>query len=469
MLLLPLALALAAAPQLPGDDDLLARYGDRLTIEARVYQMAGPSVVSIDIFARPLASPFGGLFAGHPATGERQLVGQGTGVVIDPSGLVITNAHVAAPLEPGIDPDSVAIEVEFGTDFGGGRFPATVLNIDREWDLALLRIDAPGPFRAIPLQESGDLLIGEKVITIGTPFGNEHSVTSGILSGRRRDVTVRTPDGGTAELHGLIQTDAAINPGNSGGPLLNAYGQLIGINSATLMAADGIGFAIPVDRVKEILADRLLDTDRSTRFWAGMRVVERDGRLLVADLHPRGPAAVAGLRPDDRILEVDGQEVHSRREYAARMLGHRAGDTVALRVADRRGRNRGVRLELLPARLRETFGLLGFDAAPDRLRYQRGWQTRIMYVLRITEVYRGTAAEKLGLQPGDVIVAARTKERNEDDGWVPVHSLPELVSLVRGPDFRLDGDNIWILRGDESFRGRLVFDDPEIARRYREG
>ncbi|MBC8328010.1 MAG: trypsin-like peptidase domain-containing protein [Planctomycetes bacterium] len=460
LLIAPLLLA---AAQLPGDEDLVARFGDRLTVEARVYQMAGPSVVSIDVFGT--VSRFG-LFQQQPV---RTQLGQGTGVVIDPSGLVITNAHVAAPFEPGLEAGSVEMEIAFGGDFGGARFKATVLNIDREWDLALLRIEAEGPFRAIPIEDSGELLIGEKVITIGTPYGNDHSITSGILSGMRRDVAVRTADGGRANLSGLIQTDAAINPGNSGGPLLNAYGQLIGINSATLMAADGIGYAIPVDRVREILGERLLDADRSTRFWAGMRVKENGRGLVVSELHPRGPAALAGLQRGDRLLRIDGAVIGSLQDYAARLLGHAAGEEVPLVVLDQAGEERQVELGLLPPELRETLGLLGFDARPDRITYRRGWQNRVMQVVRLTRVYRDTTAERLGLRVGDIVVAVRTTAANADDGWVPVRTMAELVSLVRGPDFKLDGDNIWVLRDEESFKGRLVFDDPDLAKRYREG
>ena len=453
---------LLAAAQLPGDEDLAARFGDRLTTEARVYQMAGPAVVSIDVAGTVRSfGPF------RPSATHTSL-GQGTGVVIDPSGLVITNAHVAVPQEQGLDPESIEIEVSFGSDFGAARHPAKLLSLDREWDLALLKIEAPGPFRFIPIEDSGELLIGEKVITIGTPFGNEHSITSGILSGKRRDVVVRTPSGGRAQLSGLIQTDAAINPGNSGGPLLNAYGQLIGINSATLIAADGIGYAIPVDRVREILGQRLLDADRSSRFWSGMRVRETAAGLEVTDLHPRGPAALAGLATGDRILSVDGEAVATLQDYAARLLEHDAGDGVVLRAERDGGRPREFGLRLRGAAERETFGLLGFEARPDSITYRRGWQSRTMRVLRLTRVFPGTSAERLGLEPGDIVVAVRTRAADEDAGWTPVRSMPELVSLVRGPDFRLDADNIWILRENESFQGRLVFDDPDLAARLRE-
>jgi len=458
-----LAPLLCAAAQLPGDEDLLARYGDRLTVEARVYQTAGPSVVSLNVFGT--VNRFG-IFGQESA---RSQLGQGTGVVIDPAGLVITNAHVAAPQDPGVVPGSIEVEVVFGSDFGGDRYPATVLSIDREWDLALLRIEGEGPYRAIPIEGDGDLLIGEKVVTIGAPFGNEHSITSGILSGKRRDVVVRGSDGGRALLSGLIQTDAAINPGNSGGPLLNAYGQLIGINSATLMDADGIGYAIPVDRVKEILGERLLNADRSTLFWSGMRVQENGRGLEVTALHPRGPAAQAGLRAGDRILQIDEAAVGTVQDYAARLLRHSAGETVPLTVMRDGQERRQIQLQLLEAQVRETFGLLGFDARPHRISYRRGWQNRVMQVVQLTKVFRDTSAERLGLRAGDIIVAVRTQTRDADDGWVPVRSLAELVSLVRGPDFRLDDENIWILRDQESFKGRLVFDDPDLAERYHEG
>ena len=130
---------------------------------------------------------------------------------------------------------------------------------------------------------------------------------------------------------------------------------------------------------------------------------------------------------------------------------------------------RQVQLQLLEAQVRETFGLLGFDARPHRISYRRGWQNRVMQVVQLTKVFRDTSAERLGLRAGDIIVAVRTQTRDADDGWVPVRSLAELVSLVRGPDFRLDDENIWILRDQESFKGRLVFDDPDLAERYHEG
>ncbi len=450
------------AQGLPAEQEFAAHYGERWTPEARVYQLAGPAVVSIDISGDILRRVgFGQVQRRHG------LIGQGTGVVIDASGLVITNSHVAVPDEPGVDPKSITIQVSFAERFGGRSYAATVLSIDRQWDLALLKIEGKGPFHTIPLGRSDDLLPGERVVTIGTPYGNQHSVTSGILSGMARDIEVTPPGGGKpVQISGLLQTDAPINPGNSGGPLLNVYGQLIGINSATMLAADGIGFAIPVDRVREILDSRLLDVGHSQRFWAGMTVVDGGGEALpkVTCVHPRGPARAAQIEVGDRIVSVDGQPVHAVGDYATLLLPHRAGDTVRLGLRSPDGKKRTVQLRLLPPEDRDTIGLLGFDARREWINYRSdGWIQRLP-VLRITKVYPGTGAADLGLKPGDVVVAVRVKEGSgRESDWVPVRTLDSLAALVRSPDFALDGENLWVLRRDESFRGHLAFDDPEIC------
>ncbi|MDP6128305.1 MAG: trypsin-like peptidase domain-containing protein, partial [Planctomycetota bacterium] len=242
--------------------------GDRWTVEAEVYSQAGPAVVSIELEGIVRQRDF----FGRSRKQEGQL-GQGTGVVIDSTGLVITNAHVAAPEGPGIEVQK--IWVSFAEEFGGARLEAKLLNAAPEWDLALLKIEAPGPFRSVPLGSSKGLLKGEKVIAIGTPFGNDHSITSGILSGYHRNITVRTPSG-SKEMPGLLQTDAAINPGNSGGPLIDSQGRLIGVNTAIITpsgASAGIGFAVPVDIVKRIVP-QLIEHGKVTRPGLGITVVD---------------------------------------------------------------------------------------------------------------------------------------------------------------------------------------------------
>ncbi len=429
--------------------------GERWTPEARVYATAGPAVVGIDLTAEITQRSFFG-----PASRSRMEVGQGTGVIMDPSGLVITNAHVVAPEMAGLESNSVKIQVHFADEFGGQTYAADLLSLDREWDLALLKIQAKGPFRSIPLGSSADLIKGELVIAIGTPYGNYHSITSGILSGFHRNISVRTPRG-QKTFSGLLQTDAAINPGNSGGPLLNALGELIGINSATLQAADGIGFAIPVDRVSEILGERLFDVDQSSRFWLGMRVEERDDGLRVVHVHPRGPAGEAGVREGDRVRKVGHKPVSRLQEYAALLLPLEADQTLSIEVL-RNGRPQAARLRLRPSRDRETVGLLGFDGDPDWLLWSRGGFRERLGVLRLTEVFADTGAADLGLEVGDILVGLKVRDGDGGSDWIPSRSLPRLASLIRGPDFVREEENVWILRGEESFRGHLTFDDPKL-------
>ncbi|TAH38492.1 MAG: PDZ domain-containing protein [Planctomycetota bacterium] len=456
---MPIApLLLTVACQLATNDDPAALYGERWTPEAQVYKLVGPGVVSVEVYAT-VNNYFWG-------TRQEVPVSQGTGVVIDPSGLVITNAHVVTVSDRGADARTAWCEVTFSEDFGGRKYRAEIVNVDQEWDLALLRIEGKGPFRAIPLGSSDDLIKGEKVIAIGTPFGNSHSITSGILSGYHRDVTIQTPEG-PKTFQGLLQTNAGINPGNSGGPLLNVYGELIGINNATNPNADNIGFAIPVNQVREILDHRLLETDHTSHFWAGLKVEDGpEGGVRVSSLHPRGPAAKAGLRIGDRVLEVDDRTVRSRSEFASALFAH--GDDKIVRVrAEQGGKRNDLTLELVAPELRDSFGLLGFQAVRDTIvvRTRRNW-TQPLNVLRVTQVFAGTGAERLKLLPGDMIVAVRVQPGREGgDGWTPVQSFAALVSLVRSPDFVLDSENLWILRGEESFHGRLTFDDPEITAR----
>ncbi len=455
-----LALLLPAVPQIPVDQDLAELYGDRFTPEARVYRSAGPSVVSVDVFANRLDRR--GALSLRPVT--RAQVGQGTGVVIHESGLVITNAHVALPEDPWLDRSSVSFEVAFAEEFGGERYPARLLSVDEEADLALLGIEAERRFKAIPLGRSDDLLKGEKVIAIGSPFRNSHSITSGILSGMHRDVEVQDRRGRRRHLEGLLQTDAAINPGNSGGPLLNIYGELVGINNATMQLADGIGFAIPVDRVRRILDERLLEADGASRFWIGMRVrTDGENRPVAALVHPRGPAARAGLQDGDRLLAVNGQPVTSREELAAELLPHAPGDRVRFRIlrpAD--GREREAVVVLEAGERRDNYGLLGFEARRAAIVVRRGGWPERLPILRITRVYPDTSAAALGLREGDYLVGVRLKDRPEGQEWTLVSSVSQLVALVRGPDFDLEHPNLWVLRGDETYHGQLVPDDPDL-------
>src|SRR5438105_1457555 len=187
------------------------------------------------------------LFAHTPS--QNRINGMGTGILIDPRGYLVTNQHVVE------DVSVIRVRLSDGTTHS-----ARVLTRDHDSDLALLKIDVARPLPTMPLGTSSDLMVGETVIAIGNAYGYEHTVTVGVISALKRDVTLNKE----ISYKQLIQTDAAINPGNSGGPLLNVNGELIGVNVAIRAGAQGIGFAIPVDSMLRVAGAMLAGKTRGT-------------------------------------------------------------------------------------------------------------------------------------------------------------------------------------------------------------
>ncbi len=231
----------------------------------------------------------------------------GSGFVIDPSGLIVTNAHVVE--------SAGQIQVRLAD---GRRFPATVVGRDNRVDLALLKIEGASRLTVLPLGDSNKLRVGELVLALGNPFGLEQSVSFGIVSRKGAPLTVAAPG------FDFIQTDAAINPGNSGGPLVNVSGEVVGVNS--MAARNGsIGFAIPSNLVKMLLP-QLATKGRVDWGWLGVAIAEVTeddlGRLkltepkgvLVRSVMPGEPADKGGVRADDVILGIDGTRLDSTRD-----------------------------------------------------------------------------------------------------------------------------------------------------------
>ena len=434
---------------------LAARYGERWTPEARAYRLAGPAVVTVQAYRKRLNA-----LSGAAAARTGQPISQASGVISDADGFVITNAHAVAPDEYKAD-DQLACRVTFSPEFGALGFDAQVLSVDREWDLALLKLRGAGPFPALALSTEEDVLIGERVIALGAPLGSSLSLTTGVLSGIGRNILVqgvRT----VQRLDGVLQTDAAINPGNSGGPLLNARGEWIGINSATLTGAEGISYAIPSWRVRQILETRLY----RPHVWLGMGM--RPQTLDVERVHPRGPASAAGLRVNDRIVSMDGAPIAEFAALQRNLLLRREGDVVALGF-ERAGAagvppERGVAtLRLEHEESAWTRGVLGFLPVKDQLPLPVPDKRadEFLGILRVKEVFAGSGAEALGLLPGDTIIAVHLVNGVNGDGWVPVSSPQELAELIRGGQFDFEGLNLWWLKSDgSSLKGRLTFDDP---------
>jgi serine protease Do len=284
------------------------------------------------------------------AGGRQQIIGEGLGsaFVFDPQGLILTNNHVIE--------GASEIRVTFGKK---REMPATVVGRDPPTDIAVLRVDASG-LQHVPLGDSDAIRVGDWVVAIGNPFGLSHTVSAGIVSAKgRTSQDVRGLD--ESGYYDFLQTDASINPGNSGGPLIDTSGRVVGINTAIRAQANNIGFAVPINMVKELLP-RLLKDGEIKRSFIGVTVasvasdeiqrlgVPTDQGALVRSVEPGSPADVAGIRPDDVIVGFENQLVptpeHLR--WAASVAG--VGSTVSLRVV-RSGRTFDLKLRLagLPA------------------------------------------------------------------------------------------------------------------------
>jgi serine protease Do len=262
---------------------------------------------------------------------QRAIEGLGTAFVYDPEGFLLTNNHV------------VEGAVDVSVIFDDGReLKATVVGRDKHTDVAVMKVDEKR-LPAIPLGDSDKIEVGDWVVAIGNPFGLSHTVSAGILSAKgrtREDVKGLDPSG----YFNFLQTDASINPGNSGGPLLNLKGEVVGINAAVRANANNIGFAIPINMVKQLLPMLLRDS-KIRRSYIGVTVdwlsavqaerLKRPDRkgAWVKDILPGGPADRAGLSPDDVILAFDGTTVSDPNEL--RWLASIAGvnKVVTLRVA----------------------------------------------------------------------------------------------------------------------------------------
>jgi serine protease Do len=364
--------ALVAAPTQDADP--------RRTPVVEAIERAKPAVVSITTNVRGQMDFLGQIFQ------VEQRGSSGTGVMIYPDGFLITNNHVIA--------GATEIEVRFDPDDDPQAYPAQLVSTIPTEDLALLKITRDEPFPIVSLCESEPIL-GEPVIAIGNALGHSHTVSQGIVSGLHRDV--RTKNG--LAFDNLIQTDASINQGNSGGPLLNISGELIGINSAMEVGAENIGFAIPVGRVRTVLAEQLLSPTRA-QAWVGFEVDEET--LAVVVVTPEGPAEAAGLERGDRLLELDGTALLGAKGEVLdvyRRLRQALLPATTVRLEVQRGRRRE-HLELVPWKQVDgvLFERLGLGLEPVLIGPYGGTS-----YLHVTAVQRAGPADVAGLQRGDVL------------------------------------------------------------------
>jgi len=386
-LLIPALVALPTPAQDPATDH-------RRTPIVRVIEQAKPAVVSIT--TNKLVRVNYGLF-----TGQKEIPGEGTGVVIFEDGYVITNWHVVKGAEQ--------ITVRFDEVDDARAYRAEVVSFVPEEDLALLKILGGETFPTIPMCET-DPIHGETVIAIGNAYGNSHTVSTGIISGLDRPVKAEH-----MEFQDLLQTDAAINPGNSGGPLLTIDGELIGINTAVTQRAENIGFAIPVARVRAVLYKELMSIDKA-RAWLGF---DTDESFHIRTIYAGSPGATAGLQEGDRIVAIDDERIESQASYNLARLAITPLQPTTIRV-DREGKLYDATFTAVNWWDGVNHEKLGMTVEQTRLgrRYQA--------YLKVASVDPEGPAASVGIQPGDIIAAVKLP----GIGTKRPHKIEDLAVLV---------------------------------------
>ena len=326
----------------------------------------------------------------------------GSGVIIDGRrGFILTNAHVISKAE---DISVVLLDER--------RFKAQLVGADPDSDLAVLRITPEEALPAIAMGRSDDLMIGETVIAIGNPFGFSHTVTTGVISALNR--SIRTND---TIYHDFIQTDASINPGNSGGPLLNINGDLIGINTAIYAKAQGIGFAIPINKARRIITD-LIEYGEVVLSWTGLLLqnldpdlahylkVPGEKGLLVKAVEPASPATRSGLQKEDVLLSIEKRPVSSISSFNLVLRDYPVDSTIHLTVLRR---NKKLTIALKTQAYPEeraldlAHHLLGIRVDALSLKNRKAFRISTQKGVMVSEVMPQAYLAKIGVEPGDVI------------------------------------------------------------------
>ncbi|ATB26746.1 trypsin-like peptidase domain-containing protein [Melittangium boletus] len=435
-----LAPAQTAAPPASGTLQPATREAQALPSLAPLVESVKSAVVNVDVQSKSGASEeyegmrnpsFG---SEDPWSGRRReqpiRQGTGSGFIIDPKGLVLTNNHVVE--------GAVAIRVRLDD---GRSFSAEIVGRDPLTDVALIQLKKADKLPTVKLGDSDAMRVGDWVVAIGNPFGLASSVSSGILSARARNIHAGPYDD-------FLQTDAAINPGNSGGPLFNLKGEVVGINTAIVGGGTGIGFSVPSNLVKALLPQ--LEKDGAvTRAWLGIGIQDLNAELaqalklpvndgaIVNLVNDDSPAGRAGVRTDDVIVAIDGQKVSSGGELTRSVALKKPGSTSTVELF-RDGKKQAVKVQLGTRPDLENRGVrprrgeesdeqssrarvgLSLNNVDPRLTQRMGLKTSQGAL--ITEVQPGSPAERAELEPGMVVVEADRK---------PVASAEALAALIR--------------------------------------
>ena len=367
---------------------------------------------------------------------ERHVNGMGTGILFDERGYILTNFHVVQGVE------SIVV-----TQHDKTTNVASLIAHDQATDLAIIKIPTKTALPTIRTGNSDTLMPGETVIAVGNAYGYQHTVTRGIVSALNRNVQVNE----TQRYANLIQTDASINPGNSGGPLLNIDGDMIGVNVAVRIGAQGIGFAIPTNDALAIAA-RLLASSRDDRgigLVGGTHYAGESSRYIVKSVNAEGIAGKKGIRAGDVILEVAGIPVHNDLDFERGILAASPNGPIAIRLA-RESEHLSVSLAArqrakdFSPELWTTLGVKLVSTPRSRLGSHQG---RYRGGLRVVEVRKGSLAAKNGIRVSDILLGIHK--------WETV-SIDNLTYILTSPDF-LGGPDLkfYLLRNQQILFGHF--------------
>jgi Do/DeqQ family serine protease len=407
-----------------------------------VSRKATPAVVNIRA-ARPGRSGemnplfenfFGEFFRDQPRPQQRMEQSLGSGFIISEDGYILTNEHVVKGAK------EIKIKLSDHSVYEG-----RVIGIDPRTDVAVLKIDAREKLPTVVLGDSDKLQVGQWALAIGNPFGLDRTLTVGVISATQRSEL------GIEDYEDFIQTDASINPGNSGGPLLNIYGEVVGINTAIVAAGQGIGFAIPINLAR-LIAGQLMEKGEVTRGWLGVSIqpltqelaesfsLDRTTGALVNQVLADSPAEQAGIRRGDVLLSFDGREVRGVRDLQLMVASTEVGRTVALEIL--RGGKRLTLNVIVAAQQPATAAI-----APPPVAQEQGHglglrvgSTEGGEGVLVEEVEGTSAAAAAGIRPGDIILSI-----NRED----IKDLKTFDSAVRKAQ---GGKNVVLLvqRGDST-------------------
>jgi serine protease Do len=426
----------------------------RRTPVVEAVQKVQPSVVSISSEKKSASSsrwPYSAEENSRP-----RVSGMGTGVILDGHGYVLTNFHVVDKVQ--------GIEVHLAD---GTVYPARVVQFDESMDLAMLKVEAGRSLPAVNIGTSSDLMVGESVITIGNAFGYENTVSVGIISALKRNVTLADDQ----VYRNLIQTDACINPGNSGGPLINIEGELIGINVAVRAGAQGIGFALPIDEVKKVAVE-MMSTRRLASTWHGLvadELMSPSGvskrTVVLADVQPGSPAETAGFKPGDQVTKVGDLQVATALDIERGLLDAAPGRPTRV-VVRRAGQEQTIPIDVKPMPRTtadsgdQVWRVLGLKTTPVASDYVTAASPKLRGGLYIQAVQPGSPADASHIQKGDILIGLHVGERH----WETIRT-DNLLFILRQPELaRSPSVVFYIVRQNGIHQGTMRLTEvPNIA------